>query len=75
MGRFICITRKDIEMKFDYKALAELIALAEVKKQSPTLAKLYAVFMKRGISMSETFEMLAEIVGLINELEEEEKNG
>ena len=59
-------------MKIDYKALAELIALAEVKKQNPTLAKLYAIFMKRGISMSETFDMLAEIVALIDELEGEE---
>lgn len=59
-------------MKIDYKALAELIALAEVKKKSPTLAKLYAVFMKRGISMSETFKMLTEIIELIDELEGEE---
>ena len=56
-------------MKIDFKALAELIAMAEIKKQNPTIAKLYAVFMKRGISMSETFNMLTEILELVNELE------
>ena len=63
-------------MKIDFKALAELIAMAEVKKRNPTIAKLYAVFMKRGISMSETFNMLNEILELVNEMEEErgEKN-
>lgn len=62
-------------MKINFKALAELIALAEVKKQNPTIAKLYSVFMKRGISMSETFNMLNEILELANELEEGEGEG
>lgn len=60
-------------MKIDYKALAELIALAEMKKENPAVAKLYSIFMKRGISMSETFAMLMEMLALIAEFEEGEK--
>ena len=62
-------------MKIDYKALAELIALAEIKKRDPMIAKLYGVFTKRGISLSEANEMLLEMVTLIGEMEEGEENG
>lgn len=59
-------------MKVNYKALAELIALAEINKRDPMIAKLYGVFMKRGISLSEANEMLLEMVTLIGEMEQEQ---
>ena len=62
-------------MKIDFKALVEMMALAEIKKKNPKIAELYGVFMKRGISMSVAQEMLLEIVTLASEMEEGAGNG
>ena len=61
-------------MKIDYKALMELIALAEIQKTDPKSAKLYSVFMKRGISMTDAMAILFDLCALIAE-EEGEDNG
>ena len=50
--------------------------IEEIRKQSPIAAKLFDVFAKRGISVTEAMAMTLEVIALIEEMKqsEEQKN-
>ena len=60
-------------MEINYDALVNMMIMAKVNEKSPTSAKLFNVFLKRGISMSDAMAILLEMLTLIEEMAKEEE--
>lgn len=57
-------------MDFDFNSIVNMAVMAEAYKKSPQSAKLLNVFLKRGISLTDTLAILLEMTTLVKEMKE-----
>ena len=60
-------------MDFNYEALVNMMILARIKESNPIGAKVFNVFLKRGISVTDAMAILLELVTLSKEVEKGEE--
>lgn len=60
-------------MDFNYEALVNMMILARIKENDPIGAKVFNVFLKRGISVTEAMAILLELLTLGKEIEKGEE--
>jgi hypothetical protein len=58
------------DMEFDFNSIINSIILAKIKNKDERQAKLLNVFLKRGISLSDTVAILMEIGAIALEMQE-----
>ena len=60
-------------MEYDFNSLVNAAIIAEIEKDSPIAAKLFKVFAKRGISVTEAMAMTLEVIAIIEEMQQSEE--
>lgn len=60
-------------MDFNYEAIVNMMIMAKIKENDPIGAKVFNIFLKRGISVTDAMAILLELITLSKEVEKGEE--
>ena len=59
-----------MEVNFNFEGLINTLLMAKINEKSPEAAKIFNVFLKRGIPVVDAMAMLMELIAIAEEIQE-----